>query len=488
MKTKVISMLLLISSLLHIKQANCQDENKIFVAIELNGIVCGYSEIDLSDSLINGKECIVLKQNTFANFHALGRNITQHQKFSYYIDVENGNFIYHDSYHKQGDMEMGGAAYVEGDRIRFVELNGNENITELPEGIILPNTQLYPYLIDGADDESTWTKKLMVYDVRSGNATEMEYTKVGEEKTEFAGKEYNAIIIEEKDTATGMTNKFWINKENGMRLQMESPQRIKMYLTDASVPKRISTGNWDLNFFIKTNENIGDLRAISYMKVNVKLKAIPASNKEELNVTGQSFTGSINENAINGEFIIQHKKYNGENAPSFPFNPGIFDFDNSYLNAEQTIESDDPEIKALAIKLTEGSKNSWEACCRISKWVANNIDGSILDGSAKETFENQSGLCGAQSKLMAALCRAAGIPARIVWGCIYTKEFGGSFGHHAWNEVFMGKDGWVPVDVTINETDYMDSGHIRLGVLKTLKTVIEFEEIEILDYILNPDN
>lgn len=482
MKLKVTFLLLLIFNLISAHRANGQDERKFFIAIELNGIVCGYSEIVLSDSLINGNKHIILKQSTFASFHALGSDITQHQRFTYYIDKMTGNFTYHDSYLKQGEMEMGGAVYVEANRIRFVESSGDEIFTELPESVILPNTQFYQYLTDGATDELTWTKIIMIYDVRTGTVKEMEYTKLGEEETEFAGKKYTAIIVEEKDKVMGTTNKIWIDKKDGLRLQTEYPQKIRMYLTDASVPKRISTGNWDFNFFIETNKDIEKIRDISYMRAIVKLKATPGSNKEDLNVPGQKFTGNVSGSVIDGEFVIQHKKYNGKNAPLFPFDPGNYDFDSSYLSAEQTIESDDQEIKAMAVKLTKGSENLWDACCSISKWVADNIDGSILDGSAKETFDSGSGLCGAQSRLMTALCRAAGIPSRVVWGCMYTREYGGSFGHHGWNEVFMGDDGWIPIDVTIHEIDYVDSGHIRLGVLKTLRTVIEFEEIKILDY------
>ena len=49
-------------------------------------------------------------------------------------------------------------------------------------------------------------------------------------------------------------------------------------------------------------------------------------------------------------------------------------------------------------------------------------------------------------------------------------------------EVYMGKAGWIPIDVTIHETDYVDSGHIRLGILKTKVTVINFKEMTILDH------
>ena len=105
-----------------------------------------------------------------------------------------------------------------------------------------------------------------------------------------------------------------------------------------------------------------------------------------------------------------------------------------------------------------------------------------MGGTARETFDRRNGACGSQSMLMAALCRAAGIPARVVWGCMYTHEMNGSFGHHAWNEVFMGEAGWIPVDVTFHETDYVDSGHLRLGILHTRQTIINYEEMEIMEY------
>jgi transglutaminase-like putative cysteine protease len=86
---------------------------------------------------------------------------------------------------------------------------------------------------------------------------------------------------------------------------------------------------------------------------------------------------------------------------------------------------------------------------------------------------------------MAAFCRAVGIPSRVVRGCLYTPEYGGSFGSHGWNEIYMGKEaGWIPIDVTIHEQDYVDSGHIRLGIVNTTTTVINYNEITVLDYTL----
>ena len=43
------------------------------------------------------------------------------------------------------------------------------------------------------------------------------------------------------------------------------------------------------------------------------------------------------------------------------------------------------------------------------------------------------------------------------------NDNGGIFGQHVWTEIFMGNAGWIPVDATADEIDFIDSGHIRLG-------------------------
>jgi len=379
-------------SILSPVQSMSQENDRTFMAIEFNNVVCGYSEIVFSDTTIAEKPYIILNQKAFANFHALGRDISQHQQFIYYIDPLSGSFMYHKSYHNQGDIEMGGDSYVEGDTLRIVDLNGEEKLIGVPKGTILPNTQLFTYLKTDFADKGLNSKKYQIYDVRTGQVKEVEYTKEGQESIELAGTNYDAIVLSEYDPITKMHTKIWINMINGMRIKAESPNKIKMYLTDASIINRIKTGNWDDSFFIKTNQKIDDLRAISYMKVKVKLEAIPEATIEDLNTSGQQFSGNIIEKVINGEFIISHKKYDGEGSPGFPFKNGKFKISETYLEPEEGIESDDPELMALAQDITRESDNLWEASCRISRWVADNIEGSIVDGSAKETYDRRSRL------------------------------------------------------------------------------------------------
>ncbi len=143
------------------------------------------------------------------------------------------------------------------------------------------------------------------------------------------------------------------------------------------------------------------------------------------------------------------------------------------------IESDDPLIISEAVRITSGSKDSWEAAVRLCRWVAENIAGAIPGGiSAINSLKMQEAECGGHSRLLAAFCRAVGIPARLSVGCMYTNYYSGSFGQHAWTEVYMGDAGWIPVDATINEADYIDAGHIRLGENATFRPI----SMEVIDF------
>jgi len=463
-------------------QAPVQDRSdKYFIGIELNGVLCGYSEVYLTQPRAAGTPYLNIDQKTYISFRALGQDISQRQVFTYRIDPADGNFVYHDSRTEQGDQVVAAAMTVEGDSIYLQEGQAVTPI-HLPENTLLPNTMFYPYLQEDFGTEGLDSATHRIFNVRNGKVEDFAYYKAGAERIELDGSVYDAVIVKERDPNTGVFTTYWIDRDSGLRLKMEMQPGIRMYLTDLSVMERLSTGDWDDLIFVRTNERIPDLRRISSMRVQADLDAFPVVGMEDLKVPGQSFKGSITGNSLKGTFEVEHHPYKGENAlplgKTHRFNGDM----QTYLLPEELIQSEAPEIKDLAIKLTEGSKDFWEAACRLGSWVAENINGSINGGSALEALQRGNGSCGPQSMLLAALCRASGIPARVVWGCVYTPEYGGSFGHHGWTEVYVGEAGWIPVDATLHETDYLDSGHVRLGVLHTNATIINFREMKILDF------
>lgn len=457
------------------------DITKYFVGIELNGVLCGYSEVIVNK---NGKDNLTeIKQHTYMSFKALGHDITQKQEFNYLIDPESGNFIYHDSYMEQGPNKLSAVMTVTDNTLQIVTPS-DENIQNvyIPENTILPNTIIFPHLAEDFGTGNAESMTYRIYNVRNGKVQDFNYKRLGFEDLELNNKNYKAIIVSENDPDTGLKTKYWIDKETGLRLKTESQNNYRMYLTDLSVTGRVKKGSWDDVFFINTNKYIEDIRGITSMSVYANLQVIPGPSIDDLNVNGQLFEGNIDENWINGVFRVNHNNYGGLNSPPIDYYRDVNDEIAKYMLSEEMIESDDPKIIKLAHDIIGDENNSWKAVSKLAEWIVVNIDGSIYGGGAMETLNRGDGACGSQSLLMAALCRAAGIPARVVWGCMYCHVEGGSFGHHGWNEVYMGEGGWIPVDVTSHEVDYVDSGHIRLGVLKTKITVINFKEMEILDY------
>jgi transglutaminase-like putative cysteine protease len=112
------------------------------------------------------------------------------------------------------------------------------------------------------------------------------------------------------------------------------------------------------------------------------------------------------------------------------------------------IQSDAPEIAAIAQQVVGEEPEAWRAAQALEAWVEANLTDKSMGvafASALEVCKDRSGDCSEHAVFLAALCRAAGIPARVAMGLLYV---GGIWGGHAWNEVWI--DGrWYALDATL---------------------------------------
>jgi len=130
----------------------------------------------------------------------------------------------------------------------------------------------------------------------------------------------------------------------------------------------------------------------------------------------------------------------------------------SYLAPTPLIQSDHPRIAALAKEVTGRAKTPLDVVERLTTWMQANIEPRpvISMPDALATLEHRRGDCNEHAVLMAALARAAGIPAQIEAGLVYLK---GRFFYHAWNRVYIGR--WITVDALFGQVP-ADVTHIRL--------------------------
>jgi tetratricopeptide (TPR) repeat protein len=345
--------------------------------------------------------------------------------------------------------------------------------------VIFNSQTWYPNLYDDFILKGTSEKNYKIYDPVKGEITEKGYARKSEETIVLSDSTFHTLVIEETDFSTGVKTTLWLNKADGFNVKTFVAGRT-IYLADKSVSSRITFANMDNDFFARVNKNIPDIMNLSWLKAKAKINSYGENiTPESLNFPGQKFEGTVTGSLIDGIFEVEPARYKGDNAPPFP--P---DFSKSpelkkYLESELMIESDDPLIISEAVRITSGSKDSWEAAVRLCRWVAENIAGAIPGGiSAINSLKMQEAECGGHSRLLVAFCRTVGIPARVIVGCMYTTYNNGGFGQHGWTEVYMGDAGWIPVDATINESDYIDAGHIRLGENATFRPV----RMEIIDF------
>jgi hypothetical protein len=143
--------------------------------------------------------------------------------------------------------------------------------------------------------------------------------------------------------------------------------------------------------------------------------------------------------------------------------PGEPAVDAAYSRANAMVTSNDPRVIELARKAASGANDPWEKAKTIESWVARNIrdkNFSVAFAPASEVAQNLTGDCTEHGVLTAAMCRAVGVPARVVVGLVYAENLGG-FGFHLWNEVYVNRR-WVAIDATFDESD-VDAVHIKLA-------------------------
>lgn len=132
------------------------------------------------------------------------------------------------------------------------------------------------------------------------------------------------------------------------------------------------------------------------------------------------------------------------------------------------LQADNPKIKDLAAAAVGDTANALKAARQIESFVKGYIttkDLSVGYASAAEVAVSRQGDCSEHAVLTAAMCRAAGIPARVVCGVVYVEQFASQksvFGGHMWVEAFI--DGqWIGLDAT-RAPEGVGAAHIALAV------------------------
>lgn len=131
----------------------------------------------------------------------------------------------------------------------------------------------------------------------------------------------------------------------------------------------------------------------------------------------------------------------------------------NYIKPTTFIQSDNGKILSVVINTVNSSDSPLVKTRKLMNWINTNIKKRpvISLPDAVSTLKNRVGDCNEHAMLMAALARAAGIPAKVEAGLVYLN---GRFYYHAWNLLYLGK--WITVDSLFNQMP-ADVTHIRFS-------------------------
>jgi hypothetical protein len=135
----------------------------------------------------------------------------------------------------------------------------------------------------------------------------------------------------------------------------------------------------------------------------------------------------------------------------------VFEDGKTYLEPTPFIQSDHPEIQAKVKEIVSPNDSDVTKANKLIQWVNENIQKRpvLSVPNALETLYHRVGDCNEHAVLLAALARAAGIPAQVEAGLVYQKE---RFYYHAWNVLYLST--WITADSVMGQFP-ADVTHIR---------------------------
>lgn len=143
--------------------------------------------------------------------------------------------------------------------------------------------------------------------------------------------------------------------------------------------------------------------------------------------------------------------------------PGKDEAPKEYLKSNHFIHSDDPRVRDLARRAVGNEPDPWEKAQRIERWVYANMQKRDLTQSfttAGEVARTLDGDCRQHAVLAAAMCRAAGVPARTALGLVHSPGDRAMI-FHMWIEVWVGGK-WYALDPTRGQ-GRVAADHIKIA-------------------------
>ncbi len=295
---------------------------------------------------------------------------------------------------------------------------------------------------------------------------EVELTAVEHEQTTLPGGQFNLLRI---DSVTHLgpgqelRSVVWTDPDGEALKSWTDTLNLETYRVPRDVALAdVAPSPLDLGFdlAVKVKKSIANPHATKRVQYRVTLadddpaEAFPQGSSQRVVAVGPHVA----------EITVYALRPGAEGNPNAPAEtPAEAD-----LRPSNMIQSDAPEIVRLAGEAVGEEKDPWRKAVALERFVGEYVtqkDYSQAFATAAEVAREREGDCTEHAVLLAGLCRAAGIPARVAAGLVYLPHRRAMF-FHMWTEAYV--DGrYIPLDATVAQ------GGIGAAHLKLVNTSME---------------
>lgn len=306
-----------------------------------------------------------------------------------------------------------------------------------------------PYLTNGIL-ESFWNRRLKpgqsctfhVFDPATMGQQPVKVSLLGDEMVTIMGRRQKAgkVAVD----FMGARQFAWIG-EDGSILREEGILGITLeQVTEKQALKGLAASS---------SADLTEIASIAADKTIAAPEELTELEVELINIGGSNLFLDGGRQKLEGNVLTIHR----ESMATLPLQPPVLTGNKVFLEATPFIQSDHPQIQAVAEKIVSPHDPPAVKAEKLVAWVHKNIEKRpvLSVPNALETLNNSVGDCNEHAALLAALARAAGIPAQVEAGIVYQR---GRFYYHAWNVLFLGR--WVTADAVMGQMP-ADVTHIR---------------------------
>ncbi len=378
-----------------------------------------------------------------------------------------------------GETRRVEAAVVDGGIRVETETGGRREEHHIPvEGPVYPSLAQYLYPpLQGMDIGKE-------YQYRIFSPHDLSVMEVSQRVVAFKRSDlFEGPAFEIKTKAAGINPTVWINtrgevvfeKVGALIAAKEDEHSAKRFVYESSLSKKDILLDYSL---VKADRIIPNPREVRELRLELR-----GLDEPNLVISDERQRARIKRDGDDSvvEFIVSLENRDEKDSLMLPISKREY---MRYLQPSFRIESGNKEIIRRAREILEGEGNGFLAVEKLAHWVGSYLEDELVESfSALDALRRKKGECQAHAYLYTALCRAAGIPTRVVSGLVYMEETG--FLYHTWAESFVGY--WIAVDPTFDQIP-ADATHIKLTEgesfrdLSPLVNVIGRLQATVVDY------